>query len=81
MTPDYEIIGKRMKQERVRNKLTQEEINSDIYLIRSFCDEKNNKKFKYKIEDEYKNSFKLLFSSTKTIEPNEGYRIYKYIKN
>lgn len=63
------------------SKLTQEEINSDIYLIRSFCDEKNNKKFKYKIEDEYKNSFKLLFSSTKTIEPNEGYRIYKYIKN
>ena len=26
MTPDYEIIGKRMKQERVKNKLTQEEI-------------------------------------------------------
>ena len=30
MTPDYEIIGKRMKQQRVKNKLTQEEIADKI---------------------------------------------------
>ncbi len=63
------------------SKLTQNEYNTDIYLVRSFCDEKNNKRMQIRIEDEYKNNFELLFSSTKTIEPNEGYRIYKYINN
>lgn len=60
--------------------LTDEKID-DIYLVRSYSDEKNTKELAVKIESEYGNNFKLIFSSTPAIEPNEGYRIYKFIKD
>ncbi len=60
------------------SKLISKENNSDIYIIRSFADEKNQNIFK-KLDEEYKDNFKLIFYSNSSVEPNEGYKIYKYI--
>ena len=49
----------------------------DIYIVRSYADE-NNKNISKKLEEEYKDNFKLIFCSSPSVEKNEGYKIYKY---
>ena len=82
------VIWDKINQQRFTNKawksycqiLSERGINN-IYLVRSYADEQDPRKRIIKIENEYGTNFKLIFSSSPAIEPNEGYRIYKYIKD
>ncbi len=49
----------------------------DIYVIKSFAQERMQNT--QPIENVKNNQFELLFKSGYTIEPNEGYKIYKFI--
>ncbi len=84
---DY-VIWDKINGQRLSNKawyqyakIFSETYNNNIYIIRSFVDETNPKMKQEKLNKEYQNNFRLIFSSTPGIEPNEGYKIYEFKNN